>query len=368
MKIVHLITRGVSGGAQTYVLELIKGFSNRFEIVLATGEEGFLTEAASSLGIKVYILPSLIRSVNPLQDIQASREILNLINTEKPDLLHAHSSKAGLLGRISATIAGVPAIYTDHGWAFAAELPWYWKALAIPSEQIAARYCSKIITISEYDLSLALKYRVASSSKITLVYYGLPDTELRANPGNTECVKLVMVARFAPQKDQFTLIKALAGIEEEFELQLVGDGETRGQVESLVSELGLQSKVKFLGKRSDVEYILQDAQISVLSTNWESFGLVSVEGMRAGLPVIATDIGGVNEVVVDGETGFLIPKGDAMVLRQRLTQLITDTNLRIKMGEAGRKRYETNFTLQRMLDQTLGVYYSVLRLPTVALI
>lgn len=356
MKIFYIITRAVSGGAQTNVLELIRGFRDQFEIILCTGEEGFLTESALKLGVKVHILPNLMRSVNLFQDIQAVGNILSLIRQYKPDLLHAHSSKAGILGRLAAKLAGVPAVFTDHGWAFAAKLPWYWKLLAIPSEQLAAHWCSKIITVSEYDLSLAIQYRIASRNKLVKIYLGLPDTVCRTNLGKTDVVKIVMVARFSPQKDQSLLLKALAGIDKPFELLFVGDGSTRKQVESLTRNLGLEKQVKFLGSRSDVEQILQDTHIFVLSTNWESFGLVSVEAMRAGLPVVVSDVGGVSEVVVEGETGFLVPKADVVAMQERLTQLIADTDLRIRMGDAGRKRYETHFTVERMLNETLDVY------------
>ncbi|MDF5733723.1 MAG: glycosyltransferase [Rhizonema sp. PD38] len=123
----------------------------------------------------------------------------------------------------------------------------------------------------------------------------------------------------------------------------------------------MEKQVKFLGARSDVEQILQDTHIFVLSTNWESFGLVSVEAMRAGLPVLISDVGGVSEVVLEGETGFLVPKADVLAMQERLTQLITNPDLRIRMGEAGRRRYETNFTIERMLNETLAVYQTLTR-------
>jgi glycosyltransferase involved in cell wall biosynthesis len=360
MKIFYIITRGGSGGAQTNVLELIRGFQDKFEVILATGEEGFLTESALSLGAKVHILPSLMRSVNPFQDIQALKEILSVIRQHKPDLLHLHSSKAGLLGRLAAKLSNTPSVFTDHGWAFAAQLPWYWKLLAIPSEWLAARWCSKIITVSEYDLSLAIQYGIASQDKLARIYLGLPDTVYRANPAKIELAKIVMVARFSPQKNQALLLQALAGIDKPFELIFVGDGPTQSQAESLTHELGLEKQVKFLGARSDVEKILKDADIFVLSTNWESFGLVLVEAMRANLPVVVSDVGGVSEVIVDGETGFLVPKSDVITMREKLTQLIANPDLRIRMGQAGRKRYETNFTIKRMLSQTSEVYKTVI--------
>ncbi len=360
MKILYVITRAVPGGAQVHVLELLRRFRGRFEPILATGGEGFLTEAARDLGISVFVLPNLVRPINPIKDVQAVRELVKLIRTHKCDLVHAHSSKAGVLGRLAAQLAGVPSIYTDHGWAFAARLSWYLKLLSIPSEWLAAHWCRKIITNSKYDLGLALRYRIASPSKLVQVYYGIPDTPHRANPGKTDEVCIGMVARFNPQKNQNLLLHALSEVKLPFKLILVGDGPNLSQAQETARKLGLAERVEFLGSRQDVDKILSQVHISVLSTHWESFGLVSVEAMRSGLPVVSSDVGGVREVVVEGETGFLVPLDDVKAMRERLTQLIADAELRVRMGQAGRQHYEDNFTLDLMLNRTLDVYQGVL--------
>ena len=169
-----------------------------------------------------------------------------------------------------------------------------------------------------------------------------------------------MVARFVPQKDHLTLLRALARIEEPFRLTLVGDGPTRAEVEQKAAELGLTSKLEFLGARHDIDELLADSDAFVLSTNWEGFPLTIIEAMRTGLPVIATDVDGVKEAVIDGATGFLVPRGEDAVLSGLLRLLLQSSHLRKTMGAAGRRRYEENFTLETMAQKTWAIYQDVL--------
>jgi len=183
---------------------------------------------------------------------------------------------------------------------------------------------------------------------------------LRANPGKSP-VRLVMVARLSYWKDQPTLLHALSGLKDlEWQLDLVGEGPLRGQLEELVQSLGLSSRVNFLGYRRDVPERIAEVQMFLLISKWEGFPRSILEAMRAGLPVVATDVGGVKESVVDGTTGFVIPPGDKDRLRDCLCKLITSYELRVSMGRAGRARYEEKFTFDRLVDRTVKVYESVL--------
>jgi glycosyltransferase involved in cell wall biosynthesis len=170
-----------------------------------------------------------------------------------------------------------------------------------------------------------------------------------------------MVARLSRWKDQPTLLHALADLKDlDWQLELVGDGPLRGQLEELTQSLGLTSRVTFLGFRRDVAERLAAAQVFLLLSKWEGFPRSILEAMRAGLPVVASDVGGVQESVVDGTTGFVIPRGDAVRLRECLRKLITSSELRVRMGEAGRARYEEKFTFDRLVERTTKVYEAVL--------
>ncbi len=189
----------------------------------------------------------------------------------------------------------------------------------------------------------------------------LPD-EYRA-PGNGDPARLIMVARFSEPKDQLLLLRALAGLgtEADFEVLFAGEGELEPRVCEAAEKLGLAPQVRFLGTRSDVPTLLARAQVFVLASRWEGFLLTIVGAMRAGLPVVASDVGGSREAVVEGKTGFLVARGDAEMLRDRLRRLLLDAELRARMGVAGHARFNKYFTLQQMLSKTKQVYYEVLR-------
>jgi glycosyltransferase involved in cell wall biosynthesis len=187
---------------------------------------------------------------------------------------------------------------------------------------------------------------------------GVPDVPpaLRADP-RREPPRLTMVARFEPQKDHAGLLRALARLSRlPWTADLVGDGPGQAEARSLARALGLQDRVTFLGARTDVPELLADAQLAVLTTRWESLPLAVLEAMRAGLPVLASEVGGVGEAVTHGRNGLLVAPGDDVGLVAALRALLTDAELRARLGEAGRRRYLGAFTHARMLDQVETLY------------
>jgi len=220
---------------------------------------------------------------------------------------------------------------------------------------------SKIITVSEFDRRLALDAGIARPTRVVTVHNGMPDVpaDLRADPMRVP-VRLVMVARFQPQKDHPTLLRALAGLTDRpWELDLVGDGPLMGDMQALAATLGIAGRVRFLGQRQDVDRILAQAHAFLLVSNWEGFPLSILEAMRAGLPVVASDVGGISESVRDGETGYVVPRGGVEPLRERIGRLLLDPGLRACLGGRGRALYEREFTLDRMVARTLAVYEEV---------
>jgi glycosyltransferase involved in cell wall biosynthesis len=197
---------------------------------------------------------------------------------------------------------------------------------------------------------------------VVTVHNGMPDipSRLRADPSRTPA-RLIMVARFGPQKDHPTLLRALAGLQDHpWELDLVGEGPLIQNMQAVAARLGIGSRIRFLGQRRDVEQLLAAAQISLLVSNWEGFPLSILEAMRAGLPVVASAVGGVAESVRDGETGYLVPRGDEECLRDRIRQLLLSPDLRVRMGISGRTRFEKDFTLEHFVSRTVAVYRNVL--------
>ncbi|MGA2183678.1 MAG: glycosyltransferase family 4 protein [Bryobacteraceae bacterium] len=360
MRLLLLITRAELGGGQTHVLDLLRGFRERFDVELGTGERGFLTEAAAQMGIRWHLLPHLVQPMNPWRDARALLECHRLIRAVRPDIVHTHTSKAGVIGRAAAHLAGVPSVFTAHTWCFAEATSWKWKAVGIPLEWMAARCASRIITVSDANRTLALRHHITGPEKLVTVHNGIADCPHRARPASGAPPRIVMVARFSEQKAQSLLIDAVAGIRQPFHLLLVGDGPARPAVEAQVEQHGLGHRVEFAGNRLDVPEILAASHIFALFTKWEGFPISILEAMRAGLPVVASDVNGVREAVSDGSTGFAVPPGDVAAFRQRLELLLQDASLRERMGAASRRRFVQEFTVGRMLQRVAEVYRAAL--------
>ena len=363
MKILYLITRAERGGAQVHLLDLIRGFRQNCEIEVAAGEDGFLLEEARQLRVRCHILPSLVQPMSPRKDLGALREIMSLIRRSDQDLIHAHTSKAGILGRLSGWVCSVPVVFTAHTWSFAEGTSWKWKLIGAPCERLAALPGGPIINVSEANRKLALRYRVTSPARLVTIHNGIPDQAGDAQCERGEAPVILMVARFAAQKNQALLVEACAQLRLQFRLQFAGTGPTLSEVERIVAESGLADRTEFLGDRPDVSQLLRRASVFALASNWEGFPLSILEAMRAGLPVVASDVGGVREAVIDGENGFVLERADRSAWAQALESLLTDDSLRSRMGRVSRRLFVEHFTVEQMLRRTFNLYRQLVSAP-----
>jgi len=368
VRIVFLLTRSdVIGGVQVHVRDLCAALlADGHDPMVLVGGSGLFTEELASKGIPYTSLRYLDRPlrfpVRPVRDTLALREVHHMLRRVAPDIVSTHSSKAGWLGRLAAHRLQLPVLFTAHGWAFTegvsrgSAFAYRW------AERFAGPLADCIITVSECDRRLALKHRIATRGRLVTIHNGVDDVpeSLRASPKATP-TRLTMVARFERQKDHKTLLQALAQLRDQpWSIDLVGDGPLWVPTEALARTLGLSERVSFLGARNDVADHLARSQVFVLATRWEGLPRSVLEAMRAGLPVVATDVGGVREAVSDGETGFLTPCGDRDALAEKLGKLVAEPQLRAEMGIRGRRLYEQHFTFQRMYRETLALYRTVL--------
>lgn len=377
-RILYVITKSELGGAQSHVADLLEGFTvsktnsdnapsefiGRCEVHLATGTEGPLTQRARELGARVHLLPRLQRSVNPLVDLAAVREGAALIQRVKPDLIHAHSSKAGAVVRLAGRRTGVPVVFTAHGWGFSAGAPPARRVLAWAVEAALAPLGARIICVCESDRRLALHRRVGSAKTLVTIHNGIAPQSEQARPEHGP-PRFLMVARFSEQKDQTTLLRALSLLERDgtaraFHVDLVGTGPTIDQLKSLARELSLEQRVSFLGDRDDVPALLCASQAFVLATHYEGLPISIMEAMRAGLPVIATDVNGIPEQVTHDQTGLLVSPGDAPALARALDALVLDAPRRGSLGRAGREKFERQFSRDQMIERVERLYLEVL--------
>ena len=361
-RILYVITRAERGGAQTHLLNLLHAMHHDFEVLLATGEEGFLTEACRTRGIPVHVIPLLQRRINPFADVKALFSLRKLIRDFRPDLLHAHTSKAGFLTRLAGRTLGVPSVYTIHTWLFGTPaISKISSLLGWPGERLAARWCDRIITVARAGADVIGRSGIASGEKVVTIYNGIPDCGEQANLSSVRSPTLVMVARFTEAKDHDTLLRAFAKTRAETRLLLVGDGHLRAKFEALARELRIETRVDFLGDRGDVPSILARADIFVLASKTEMFPISILEAMRAGLPVISSQVGGVSEIVTHGETGLLVESQSVDALTHALNAMIASLELRRRLGQQARQRFLSAHLSTQMEEQTRAVYLDVLR-------
>lgn len=360
MNILFVITRADAiGGAQVHVKDLaITLQQEHHKVLVLTGQKGIYNDDLRQAGIESISCEYLQKKINPVADGRSLRYILNIVSLFKPDLIAAHSSKTGILGRLASQITKVPCVFTAHGWSFTTGIPEPNRTIYRWLEKLFAPLADKIICVSEYDRQIGLKAGMNPQQLLT-VHNGMKDvpSTLKAEPAQSNPIKVAMVARFDRQKDQATLIEAFQNLDAE--LVLVGDGPSLVTIRQLVTRLGISDKVKFLGFRQDIAQILADVQIFTLISHWEGLPCTIIEAMRAGLPVVASDVGGVKEIVVDNETGYVVPRGNVQELCQKLSYLLNNEQVRISMGKLARQKYESQLTFKHMYDQTLATYKEV---------
>jgi len=358
-----VITRSdVMGGASVHLLDLACGVQDAgHEVLLVVGGCGIFIERAKELGLTCVSANHMVRPLNVISDFRCYLELKRIVLAWKPDLIHAHSSKAGIVGRLVAKTLTIPCVFTAHGWAFTEGVSKSRRFLYRWIERAVANLASKIITVSDYDRSLALRSGVGNSDLIVTIHNGMPSVAKNVSiTVPSEITRLIMVARFDAPKDHAFLVRALASLtRHDWTMEFVGDGPTMPQVKQVVSQLNLQDKIIFSGACSDVSERLSRSDVFCLISNWEGLPLTVLEAMRSGLPVIASRVGGVPEAVEQEETGILVARHDHNGLVSALSTLIGSRELRSRMGILGKSRFLSDFTFELMLQRTITVYSDV---------
>jgi glycosyltransferase involved in cell wall biosynthesis len=361
-RVLELVTLSDWGGAQGHVLAVARHLKARYDMTVACAPGGPLIDSLHREGVRVVEIPSLVRAPNPLADITALWRLVAFMRQERFNIVHCHSTKAGFLGRVAARLAGVPGtVFTAHGWPFTAGWSPAVRIASTLAERAVARLSTAIICVSEHTRREALRLRIGRPEQLHVIYNGVDPGRWapalsRGNRPAGEGHLTVMVARLQAPKDPVTLIEAWARVSRPHRLVLIGDGPLRPRLDALIATRGLADRVSLLGARDDVPRVLAQADVFVLSTRWEGFPLVIIEAMMCGLPVIATDVGGIAEAVEHQRTGMLVPPGRPDALADALNQMLNDGALRRINGEAGRQRALEQFTEARMVEQIDRVY------------
>jgi glycosyltransferase involved in cell wall biosynthesis len=329
---------------------------------VAAHGDGPLKAAAARAGIPFFPLTQVRRKVSPVHDPLGILELTRLFRRLRPDVVHLNSSKAGVLGRIAAVPARVPVrIFTAHGWAFKAAAG-VDSRLYLLADRAVEPLTSMVICVSENERRTGLAAGVCTAERSIVIRNAV---DVGAAPSRTRGgegpVQVVSVGRLAAPKDFSTLVAAVAKLPAgRAHLRVFGDGPLRSELEAQKQALGLDAAVEFAGEVPDARPHLEDADVFVLSSLSEGMPVSILEAMAAGLPVVASAVPGLEEVVLDGETGFLVPPGDPAALAARLGRLVNEPDLRSSFGAAGRARAEEHFSLPAWRDAHFSLYRSLL--------
>jgi len=375
LKVLHIITHLVLGGAQDNTLVTVaKHDRSQFEVHLAGNPIGFWLERGKQVADVFHPLTHLVNPISPLEDIIALVKIVKLLRQEKFDVIHTHSSKAGILGRWAGKIVGVSVIvHTVHGFAFHDFMPTWKKKLYIFLEQITHSCADFYITVSELNRQEAVQLKLFDFDNSTTIYSGIDLNKLDRD-ADLNLVKsqigipekwqtIVSVGRLDRQKSPNFLIDAFAQVLQRHPdtlLLLVGDGELRQELEAQVSRLDITNKVRFLGSREDIPEILKIADIFALSSLWEGLGRAMTEAMLVGKPVVVPAIYGIPEIVHHHETGLLFEAKNVEQLANNLIYLLEHPEDRDRLGQNAKNLTRKLFDGDIMVRQIEAVYEKLL--------
>ncbi|MGE4351174.1 MAG: glycosyltransferase family 4 protein [Bdellovibrionales bacterium] len=350
MKILH-VCETVIGGTGTYLNELIpllqRDLGDANVRLVAPLEHLFQTPSIPHSTISLFHRPSRLRGLPFL-----CAAFLKEIRTFKPDIVHAHSSFAGVIARLIAPFFGIPVIYCPHGWATDRQQSGLSLTLTSCTERWLAKISSKIIAISAYERQRGIDLGIPAD-KIITIHNGLHEQAPAHEPigWHDERLKVLFVGRLDKQKGADILLEATADLQSKVCVSIIGDSVV-GHGAAL--KIGPHVKAHGWLNRSAVCAFMADCDVVVVPSRWEGFGLVALEAMRLGKPVIASRVGGLTELVIDGKTGFLVAPEKAQDLAKLLQK--TDKTTLAEMGKAGHDHFIKNFTAERMAHAVIDVY------------
>lgn len=389
IKTIHIITRLDKGGSAENTLLTVGGLDKKmYDVVLVKGlsiESNMAGDEVRAVeksvretereGARVITVPGLVRRIHPFYDLKAFFALIKILRHEHPDIVHTHTSKAGMLGRWAAFFARVPIIiHTPHGHVF-----WGYfgrcKTLSyIILERLTACITDKIIALTEREKKDHLHFLIASEDKFSVVHSGINldrfsnlsvdsadmKRKLRIPEGN---LVVGTAGRLTPVKGQRYLIEAarkIVDVRLDTTFVFLGDGELLDELKNMTTKLSVEENIKFLGWRQDVAEVMSTFDIFVLPSLNEGMGRVLVEAMALGKPIVASNVGGITDLVIDGKNGFLVPAGDVETMVVRINDLLESPEKRKKMGKYGKSR-SVNYSSGLMVKKIDQLYRAALQ-------
>ncbi|MCA9975394.1 MAG: glycosyltransferase family 4 protein, partial [Anaerolineales bacterium] len=361
IRVLHPITRLIIGGAQENTMLTADYLNHRpeyagqYDVSIVsgpqTGPEGSLIEEVQARGIPLTIMPELLREVSPANDLRALMKLTKMMRNGRFHIVHSHSSKAGVLGRVAAKLAGVPLIvHTVHGWSFHEQMSPRKLSFYVALEKIGDWCGDATIVVTAKDRDKGVAQGIKNAAHYTLIRSGIEldrfghpqisPAHMRQQLGIPQDALVVgSVTRLSAQKAPLDLVTAIIHVlrqQPDTWFVIVGDGELRPDVERALQTAGIANQVVLTGLRRDIPELMAAFDVFVLSSLWEGLPRVLPQAMATGLPIVCTQADGSAEAVIEGENGFLVTKGQPEELANKVVMLLKNEGLRQQMGENGR--------------------------------
>ena len=382
LRVVHLITRLIIGGAQENTLHTVEDQHQLHgdEVHLITGPglgpEGSLEARALAGGYPVHLVPEMLRRLHPLLDWKSYRVTLRLLRELQPDIVHTHSSKAGIIGRAAAAKLGIPAVHTIHGAAFHYGQNPIAYGVYRQAERFASRWTDHFISVADDMTDEYVHARVATRDRFTTIYSGFDVEPFLHPPRSRDAVRAELgvqpdeivvgkIARLFHLKGHEFLLRAAPSIVRacpQVRFLWVGDGLLRKEFEQQIAGMGLTDRFVFTGlvPPTRIPELIQAMDIVAHTSQWEGLARVLPQALIAAKPVVAYDVGGAREVVLPGATGYLLPRDSVEPLATAIIRLVSSEEQRQKYGAEGRRRFTDQFRHQTMTARIRQVYFDVL--------
>ncbi|MBP6858808.1 MAG: glycosyltransferase [Candidatus Pacebacteria bacterium] len=375
MKILYVITKSNWGGAQRHVFDLATSMKERgHDVAVALGGDGILRKRLEDRGIFTHSIAGLERDISPSRDAGSFKEIFSIIRHRKPDVLHLHSPKAAGLGALAGRLLRVPKIiYTVHGWAFNEERPFHQRALIAFASWITMILTHTTVLISERELRQTL-YFPGTKDKLQLVTLGIQSPIFMSIDGAKQTVAKMLaislpefskrfafctIAELHPNKGLIHLLHSMESIIQDHPNALcviMGDGQDKAMLNMLIKEKKLEQHVYLTGYVDNASELLKAFSLFILPSIKEALGYVILEAGAASLPVVATTVGGIPDVIEDMRSGVLVQPKNIRELAHAISFMIEHPDERKKYGVALKECVTTKFSLEKMVNGVEAIY------------
>lgn len=369
-KILYVITKSNWGGAQKYVFDLATSLpKDHYEAIVAMGGNGPLKEMLEKENIKTISIESLGRDISIIKDLRVIRELLSIYKKVQPDIIHLNSSKIGLLGSLSARRYRLSqvncqlskVVFTVHGWAFNEKRNFISRFIIWKMSVLTSWLCTNLIILSKKEEAQAQRFPFTSNAKIHLIRNGLKDTSPLSKEASLQALGLNpnrkyvgTISELHPNKGLDVLIRCAPALGAD--VVIIGEGEERVRLQALANTLHISEKIHFLGTQKQAGLYIKAFDVFTLTSRKEGLPYALLEAGIASVPAVASNVGGIPEIVIDGQTGILIEPENPRILLQAIETVLQDSAFGKHLGENARNHIQNNFSFEKTLSETQKIY------------